>query len=416
MNSYISLADQWAEILESSDSPPELSCFLSLHPAVAEQDALELFLVDQQWQWSTRPGPSVESYLRLNPNLDFSRSGLVDLIYGEARAKEKLGQVVDTADFYERFPHAYEHLKRQFRLQKCLKELPSRTSPIHHCESDPNSINILGMRFNDYDIVELVSCSGMKNVFKALHRPSKHLVALKTITSDSLLLKQEVVRFKNESNLISTLDHPCILPILDDGEFEGVPYYTSRFIESGTLESQVEFFRGNYHAIARFIQQLADAIRHAHSRRILHRDIKPANVLVDFDNQPLLVDFGLASLFDVEDSGAFAGTPIWMAPEVAWQVPGGSSVASDIYGIGAVLYFLLTGRPPYSGGRMTEVLELVKKANFVDPSQIDSATPEVLEQICLKSMSEDPKDRYPTAESLVNVFEAYLCNEPRVLD
>ena len=215
---------------------------------------------------------------------------------------------------------------------------------------------------------------------------------------------------------MANLDHPSIVPIYEVGEEAGCSFFSMRLIEGGNLADRADECAGDSRRVAKLMLMVARAIDHAHERGVLHRDLKPSNILIDDRGQPQVVDFGLARRLDGESdltrTGVVLGTPSYMAPEQAGGQKGAVTRATDVHGLGAILYFLLTGRPPYSGLAVREILDRARAEPPKAPSTIRRAVDRDLETICLKCLEPDPVRRYPSASAVGDDLERWLDGRP----
>ena len=231
-------------------------------------------------------------------------------------------------------------------------------------------------RIGDYQLVRQIACGGMGVVYEARDLKLNRTVALKMLARGELASDAELHRFRAEAEAVAQLDHPNIVPIYDVGEHEGRPYFTMKLFDGGSLADARRGARYASRQAARLVEAVARAIHHGHQRGILHRDLKPANVLLDAEGTPYVGDFGVAKVLDRETgltrSGAVVGTPSYMAPE---QASGKAlTVAADVYGLGAILYELLTGQPPFVASSAAEVFAQVLEAD-PDPAALPRAPP-----------------------------------------
>lgn len=269
--------------------------------------------------------------------------------------------------------------------------------------------------FEDFEIVQELARGGMGVVFKARQRSLSRWVALKMILSRHLASAEEVRRFRAEAEAAANLDHPHIVPIYEIGEVKGQHYFTMKLVTGGSLVQVMEDYAKDPRSAARLMAVVARAVHYAHQHGILHRDLKPGNILMDENGAPQLTDFGIAKRIHEEStltlSGAVLGTPAYMAPEQAMGVRN-LSLAVDIYGLGAILYHLLTGRPPFNGQMRGEIFRQLMEDNPVRPRAIAPLVDRDLETICLKCLEKEPTRRYGSAEAMAEDLERWLRHEP----
>jgi len=277
-------------------------------------------------------------------------------------------------------------------------------------------VSVLG-RFGSFELLEEIGRGGMGVVYRARDLRLRRVVALKMILAGQFASPQEVKRFRSEAEAVAKLDHPNIVPIYEVGEHDGHPYFSMKLMEGGSLAEvmgQWQSEDGAYQA-ARVVATLARAVHHAHQRTILHCDLKPANVLLDGQGVPHVADFGLAKCLDdaggVTLSGTFLGSPSFMAPEQAAGLADRVTTAVDTYSLGAVLYQMLTGRPPFQGQTPLATMEQVVGRDPSPPRQLQPGVPVDLETICLKCLEKDPHLRYASADALADDLERCLRNE-----
>jgi WD40 repeat protein len=270
--------------------------------------------------------------------------------------------------------------------------------------------------FGDYEIRQELGRGGMGVVYRARQVSLNRPVALKMIKAGVLADEADLRRFQNEAEAVALLDHPGIVPVYEVGEHDGQRYFSMKLVEGGNLADRLADYRGDPRAAAGLVAEAAEAVAHAHMRGILHRDLKPANILVDGRGHPHITDFGLAKRVeaDVEmtASGAILGTPAYMSPEQAAGRRGTITTATDVYGLGTILYALLTGRGPFSGDSVVDTLTAVREQPPAPPRKFNAKVPRDLEVICLKCLAKDPRRRYANAQALADDLRAWLSARP----
>jgi tetratricopeptide (TPR) repeat protein/predicted Ser/Thr protein kinase len=270
--------------------------------------------------------------------------------------------------------------------------------------------------FGDYEIERELGQGGMGVVYRARQVSLNRPVALKMIKAGVLADDAELRRFQNEAEAVALLDHAGIVPVYEVGEHDGQKYFSMKLVEGGNLAEQIPAFKANPRAGATLLAETAEAVHHAHMRGILHRDLKPANILIDAEGHPHVTDFGLAKRVeaDVEltASGAILGTPAYMSPEQAAGRRGTITTATDVYGLGAILYALLTGKAPFAGDSLADTLQAVKERPPGSPRSLNPGIPRDLETICLKCLAKDPRRRYAGAHALADDLRSWLDSRP----
>ena len=253
-------------------------------------------------------------------------------------------------------------------------------------------------------------------VFRARQKSLNRIVALKVIRLGQWASKVHLKRFRLEAEAAARLEHPGIVPIHEVGERDGSCYFSMKFIEGGQLDEVVRRTPMSIRQAADLIAKVARTVHYAHGHGILHCDIKPGNILLDAKGEPHLTDFGLARLIESESSVTqtldVLGTPSYMAPEQAVENNAAVSSATDVYGLGAVLYQLLTGQPPFAGGATYETIKLLLDTEPRQPRLLNPKIDRDLSTICLKCLEKDPKCRYSSALALAEDLERWLKHEP----
>lgn len=271
-------------------------------------------------------------------------------------------------------------------------------------------------QFGRYELLEEIACGGMGIVYRARQVSLNRIVALKMILAPRMGDPGIAQRFRLEAEAAAQLQHRNIVAIHEIGEFEGQPFYTMDFVEGRSLAQLVAQRELSPRQAATCVKIIAEAIHYAHQRGILHRDLKPSNVLIDEDDQPRVTDFGLAKLMlsnsDLTLSGQTVGSPSYMAPEQAEGRTRDVSARSDVYSLGALLYEVLSGKPPFKGDSTLATLKLVVESVPAPPRLLRAGIPPDLETICLKCLEKDPARRYDSAQELADDLGHFLCGEP----
>ena len=309
--------------------------------------------------WRQGQVPRIEPILR-----EFGESGgdrtllLAELLALELELRRSAGERPSIGSYHERFPDHGDLVERAFGDVTRIEA--RRTASV----GEP-SILARGLepprRFGDYELLGELARGGMGVVYRARQVSLDRVVALKMILSGQFASEAEIRRFRAEAEAAAQLDHPNIVPIFEVGRHQGHAFFSMKLIGGGNLARHLTRYLDDPQAAARLMATIARTIQHAHRKGMVHRDLKPSNILIDESGQPLIADFGLVKRADdgssLTASGVLLGTPAYMAPE---QVSGDEAApAADIYSLGAILYQLLTGRPPFRGGTVAETLAQV---------------------------------------------------------
>jgi WD40 repeat protein/serine/threonine protein kinase len=270
--------------------------------------------------------------------------------------------------------------------------------------------------FGEYELLGEIARGGMGVVFKARQKRLNRIVALKVIRSGELASGEEARRFQAEAEAAASLQHRGIVPIYEVGEYAGRAFYSMGLIEGRSLRNAIQEGPLDAELAAKLVYEIAGAVAYAHDQGIVHRDLKPGNILLDADGQPHITDFGLAKRQDFDSNltsaGQVIGTPSYMAPEQALAQHEIVGPLSDVYSLGAVLYCLLTGRPPFRAANAMDTYSQVVHQEPVSPRQVNSTVDRDLETICLKCLQKEPAARYPSAAALQADLERFLHLEP----
>src|SRR5246127_1061499 len=289
-----------------------------------------------------------------------------------------------------------------------------------HADKPPSqkatpAAELLG-ELGDYELLEEVGRGGQGVVFRARQKSLNRVVALKVIRLGQWASKAHLKRFRLEAEAAARLEHPGIVPIHEVGERDGSCYFSMKFVEGGQLDEVVRRTPISIRQAAELIAKVARTVHYAHEHGILHRDIKPGNILLDQKGEPHLTDFGLARLLETESTVTrtleVLGTPSYMAPEQAAGKNSQLTAATDVYGLGTVLYQLLTGQPPFAGGTTYETIRLLRDTEPRQPRLLNPKIDRDLSTICLKCLEKDPQRRYASALGLAEDLEHWLKHEP----
>ncbi len=367
---------------------------------------------------SLRAGERIpaEAYLALHPTLHGGEAAF-ELIYGEYLIRESLGESPKLEEFFWRFPDFAERLRRQLGLHQALGQESTRIgkASVDDAEDDKGGGAAVPI-VPGYEIVGILGQGGMSVVYLARQAALNRLVALKVIRARVYADPEVAARFRDEAEAAARFQHPNLVQVYEVGEFEGLGYLVLEYVAGGNLQQKLAGNPQPPREAARLIEQLARALHYAHQRGIVHRDIKPANVVLTEEGIPKVTDFGLAKLMERENgltrTGDIMGTPSYMAPEQARGTPADVTAAADIYALGAILYEMLTGRPPFKGSTPLFDPEPGRRAGCAAAGRLQRHLPREVETICLKCLEKDPRKRYATAEDLADDLRRFLEDRP----
>jgi WD40 repeat protein/tRNA A-37 threonylcarbamoyl transferase component Bud32 len=353
------------------------------------------------------------------------RDARIDEAIAEYLRAADAGAPPDRAAFLGRYPDVAEGLAEFLDDHDRMRRVAS--PPTVTADADPDRTRTaadgpaatppLGTvrYFGDYELLEEIARGGMGVVYKARQVSLNRVVALKMILAGRLASATDVLRFRQEASAAAGLDHPNILPVYEVGEHDGHQYFSMKLVEGGSL---ADLLMSNPPAAVggsvALLEQVARGVHHAHQRGILHRDLKPSNVLLDGGHTPVVTDFGLAKRTEgdssLTQSGAVIGTPSYMAPEQA-RGEKGITTAGDVYSLGAILYELLTGQPPFRGETVAQTLRMVEEREPMPPRRLNPACDPDLEAVALKCLEKDAARRYETAGALADELAGWRRGE-----
>lgn len=396
----------------------DLEAFLDVVGDLSFEDFTAVLCTDLQYQWQAGNRVPAEEYVRRLPPQNSEAAA--DLVFQEYLVRERLGETATVEELTSRFPELATIIRDQIGLHEALATLgnhpnnsSSRTDPgLPQVAGEPAAI---GESIGDFEVLEELARGGMGIVYRARQKSLNRIVALKMILAGRYAASDQVRRFHFEAEAVARLDHPNILPIYEVNHQCGRHYFAMKYVEGGNLSSAVRRLLDQPKVAVGILVKVCRAVHFAHQRGILHRDLKPVNVLLDQDDRPYISDFGLAKWADRADgdtaSGSVIGTPAYMAPEQAFA-KSQLTTAADTYSLGAILYELLTGRPPFRSENVLATLRLVQDVDPIAPHQIRPTVDRDLETIALKCLEKDPSKRYGSAEALADDLDRWLRDEP----
>ncbi len=341
------------------------------------------------------------------------------LLLEETARKQRGGETVDWSSVRREHPDLADELRQLLAVGDVVQGLasgPDARTQSHPVTPPPGALAVSAPScVGEFELQEEIGRGGMGVVYKAWDRKLGRDVAVKMILRGAHATSSDLARFQTEAGAAAGLSHPNIVPVYQVGEHDGQPYFVMKLVAGRTLASLVKNGPLLPRRAAGYLLAIAHAVGHAHGRGVLHRDLKPSNILIDSDEQPLVTDFGLAKRVEGGESltgtGAVLGTPSYMAPE---QVEGTAKIhaAADIYSLGAILYEMLTGRPPFLASSPLETMLLVRSEEPVRPSALNPNIDADLELICRKCLEKRPEHRYAAVADLAKDLQAYLDGEP----
>jgi serine/threonine protein kinase len=351
-----------------------------------------------------------EALLAAYPDLAADVDCALELIYGtEFVIREELGERPAFAEFYERFPQWRGALERQFQIHNLLDQ-PLAEGAADTLPGGPACPTVRGL--DAYELLAQIGHGPNGVVYKARNRLLNRVEVVKLIAGGEQAGPADLARFRLGAESQRLLQHANVVQVHAVGEQDGLPYFAMEYVDGGSLARRIAGQARPAEEAARLVQALAEAIHFAHQRGIVHRDLKPANVVLTADGTPKITDFGLAKRLDGEQTltatGEVMGTPGYMAPEQAAGKTREIGPPCDVYALGAILYELLTGRPPFKGKTPLETLLQVLKRRPARVRKLNRQVPAALESICLKCLEYHPRRRYRSAQQLADDLGRWL--------
>jgi WD40 repeat protein len=407
---------------------PDLRQFITQSDKLTPAQLVAVLRVDQRERWQTGECILAEAYLAGYPAVGADPESAVDLVYGEFLLREEMGERPALDEYTARFPRYAAQLRLQVELHRamesgspigaeCATPLPQEsTPPMANPPAPRPPVAAAWPVVPGYETVAQLARGGMSVVYKARQVGLQRLVALKMMPAAAPVDAEQLARFRSEAEAVARLEHPNIVQIHEVGELDGCPYFSLEYVGGGSLADKFAATPVPARQAALLVEPLAQAVHYAHQQGVIHRDLKPANVLLTADGMPKITDFGLAKQLDGDlgqtRSGALLGTPPYMAPEQAEGKTRQIGPATDVYGLGAILYELLTGRPPFRGATALETVEQVRFTEPVSPGRLVPKLPRDLETICLKCLRKEPHQRYPSAGALADDLRRFVTGQP----
>eukprot|EP00913_Durusdinium_trenchii_P010879 g10208.t1 len=401
----------------------------------------ELIRIDLEFRWRNVADDgetavaqhTLHNYLESFPELTVEELADSGLIAEEYRVRTRWGDRPSASGLLQEYGLGEEHLPLLLAVDEelateetVLRSTSTDEETVPTGEADNRTIEwslstdaeqaAPGPTFGDYEILHEIARGGMGVVYKARQTKLNRIVALKMIKAGELAGDEDIRRFQVEAEAAARLDHPHIVPIHEIGEDNGRHYFSMGFVDGAGLDAKLKDGPLDGRETAELMKNIVDAVHYAHENGVVHRDLKPGNILIDADGNPRITDFGLAKSTGTDSSltatGNILGTPSYMPPEQAAGRTDEIGPLSDVYSLGAVLYCLLTGRPPFQSANVIDTLKQVLENDPVPPKQLNPTIDTDLETICLKCLEKEPARRYATAAELGNDLQRYRDGHP----
>lgn len=362
--------------------------------------------------------PVIEDYLANGIEVDRTAL-LIELLKLDREYRVASGNPLSFADYLARFPNDEQRLRSVLMESATIAiGVAFAPTPLHFGKDLPK-------RLGQYELLEVLGQGGMGVVYRAAQYAGNNAireVALKLVRTDQWLGVEDaqssvlLARFHEETRFAAQLEHPNIVRVYDVGQIDGLDYFSMQLIDGTDLSSVMKLQPLSFIKIAETLIPVAQAISFAHTKGIVHRDLKPSNILLDSQLKPFIADFGLAKSTsgnsDLTQTGQILGTAGYMAPEQAAGDYKTIGTSADIYGLGALLYFCLTGQPPFVGENVLDALVQVLESEPVTPRSLDQKIPRSLEQICMRCLEKNPHNRYANAKDVAEDLERFLNGLP----
>jgi tRNA A-37 threonylcarbamoyl transferase component Bud32 len=396
---------------------PDLASFLAEVGPLSPASLASVLLVDQAERWRRGQRVPVESYARL-PGVCLEDEAALDLIYAEFLLRQELGEAPQTEDYVRRFEHLGERLERLLRLERALFGQPAADTRSTVPPDLPGCPAPVPASVGKYRVVALLGTGRQAAVYRAVHPTLGKDVVIKLGHRRSLGVRSGRDRLAAEGRALAELDHPNLARVHDLDEHDGQPFLVLDYVSGRNLEQYARQEPITPRQAAALVAQAARALGAAHRRGLTHRDVKPENLIVDDSGRVRVIDFGLALLRDAwveetPESGSVCGTAFFMAPEQARGEVHSVGPGSDVFALGGVLCFLLTGQAPFTGSTLSETLERARRCAWDPARLVEAGVPRRLRAVCERALAADLKDRYPGADDLASDLEACACGPRR---
>lgn len=399
-------AEQYRRLFVSAQAPV-LEAFLAELPELTPDDLLDVIETDRTERWRRGERVLAERYLNDFPVIRDDHEAALVIVYGEYYLRKEFGEGPSLMEFIARFPNFARRLRDQVMWHEAI-ELGT-------------SLNTIGTpEIPGLVVGELLGQGGMCSVYQSVDEQTGETVAVKLLDREHLHHPVRVARFRREVGSLMRLRHPHIVLAHRTGDVSGIPYLVMELCEGGTLAKYLAGKPLPRNDVVRVMSAISAAVQYAHSEGVIHRDLKPGNILLcaEADAQgfecairseghswvPKVSDFGLAKCESGADSSITAtretlGTPCYMAPELTTGARD-ADVRTDVYGLGAILYEMLTGRPPFLAATPLEVVRMVREEIPIPPKELNPSVPSKLNDLCVQCLEKEPDDRISTAERL----------------